>query len=53
VLETIGQVDAAESVRILDRRGNLLAVGSRGKTGNPASWVDSYRLFIDPRSVTG
>lgn len=52
VIETIGPVAKSTTVRILDREGELLAVGNRG--GNSAGglfWVNSFRLFVDRGSV--
>jgi tRNA pseudouridine55 synthase len=53
VVETIGAVTQSTSLRILDETGELLAIGNRGdarRGGSP--FVDSFRLFVDTRSVS-
>jgi tRNA pseudouridine55 synthase len=52
VLETIGQPGHSAAVRILDKEGVLLAVGSRAEVSKRFTLVDSYRLMVDGGSVT-
>lgn len=51
VVGTIGDTQSSDAVRIIDRQGRLLAVGNRPTMANRFVWVDSYRLFVDPRSA--
>jgi tRNA pseudouridine55 synthase len=52
VLETIGEVVGSPTVRILDRSGVLLALGSRTTENRGAlTLVDSFRLLVDRRRV--
>lgn len=52
VIETIGSVAHSSTLRILDESGKLLAIGSRsGQRPDELPFVDSFRLFVDRRSV--
>jgi tRNA pseudouridine55 synthase len=51
VIRTIGTVAQGSALRILDQTGCLLAIGNRGQAGRVGPVVDSFRLFVDRRSV--
>jgi tRNA pseudouridine55 synthase len=49
VVKTIGDVKNGAPVRMLDEKGELVAIGQRspGKRRNPLQLVDSYRLYVE------
>ncbi|UCG52375.1 MAG: tRNA pseudouridine(55) synthase TruB [Candidatus Latescibacterota bacterium] len=53
VVKALGTPEDGVALRILDEKGELVAVGKRlsGVDRNRLTWVDSYRLFIDDKGA--
>lgn len=53
VVETVGSVEGAAAVRMIDESGELLAIGYRGAKPERSrvTIVDSYRLLVDVQGV--
>jgi tRNA pseudouridine55 synthase len=52
VIDTVGAAAQCDVLRILDQKGELLAIGNRSGDRNAGRVIDSFRLVVDRRGVT-